>query len=373
VDESGKGDYFGGIAIAGVVVKGKELDGLGVKDSKKIEDKKVEKISQEIQKRVPCEVVYIGPSKYNLLYSKLGNVNKILAWGVGRVVENLLIRKEKGVVIVDKFGDERYVKEALMEKGKKVPLVQVEKGERNISVAGASVVAREKFLVELHKLSNTIGVRLPKGASEKVVEIGKELVKRYGEEILEKVAKLHFKTTEKIIKKGGNVVERLWAPWRINYIYGKKERGCIFCNAYQKKEEEGYVLYRDNLCVVMLNIYPYNNGHIMVAPKRHIPNIEDLTSEEWNSIFSLLKCGVKVLKEKMSPAGFNIGMNIGKLAGAGVEGHIHIHIVPRWMGDTNFMPVISDTKVMAQSLEESYKLLKEGFRNEGKCFTGNRC
>jgi len=151
----------------------------------------------------------------------------------------------------------------------------------------------------------------------------------------------------------------LWAPWRIEYIKRAKEKGCIFCKAYKTRPSaNNFIIRKTSLIVSLLNIYPYNNGHIMVAPKRHVNTIEKLTPEEIKEIFSETQALVSALKKIMNPSGFNIGMNIGSPAGAGITGHLHLHIVPRWEGDTNFMPILSKTKVISQSLKEVYKEIK---------------
>ncbi len=156
-------------------------------------------------------------------------------------------------------------------------------------------------------------------------------------------------------------MKRIWAPWRIEYIVGEKEKGCIFCNAIRKDELEALVLYKSDLSIVIMNRYPYTNGHIMVAPKRHVGNIEKLFKDEELDIFELIKVSISALKESLYPEGFNIGVNLGKVAGAGVEEHIHFHIVPRWNGDTNFMPVLADIKVMPEYILETYKKIKPKF------------
>lgn len=154
----------------------------------------------------------------------------------------------------------------------------------------------------------------------------------------------------------------LWAPWRMEYILKEKNEGCIFCEIpKENQDKENYVLYRGKFCFVILNTYPYNNGHIMIAPYAHIKNLEELNRDTINELMSLCQKSISVLKKKINPQGFNIGANIGKVGGAGILEHVHLHIVPRWQGDTNFMPVISDTKVMPQYLSETYDLLKAGF------------
>jgi len=154
-------------------------------------------------------------------------------------------------------------------------------------------------------------------------------------------------------------MRNLWAPWRIKYIrMNKKSKGCFLCEYIKEnRDRENLILYRGKKAFIIMNKYPYNNGHLMVAPYRHVKSIEDLFEEEISEIFKLLILCKKALDEEMNPNGFNIGLNIGRAAGAGEE-HLHFHIVPRWVGDTNFMPVISDTKVISQSLLELYDKLK---------------
>ena len=157
-------------------------------------------------------------------------------------------------------------------------------------------------------------------------------------------------------------MKHLWAPWRMEYILKEKKEGCIFCEKPKgNQDKKNYILYRGKFCFVILNAFPYNNGHLMIAPYDHIKNIEELKSETLIELMSLCQKSITVLKEKMNPRGFNIGINISKVAGAGILEHVHLHIVPRWEGDTNFMPVISDTRVIPQYLSETYDLLKPGF------------
>jgi len=156
-------------------------------------------------------------------------------------------------------------------------------------------------------------------------------------------------------------MDKLWAPWRIGYISGKKERGCIFCipkKTDKKYDSKKLIITRSRHSFCILNKYPYNNGHMMVAPYRHVPSIEHLTGEEILDIFDLIKRTKRALEKLFKPDGFNIGVNIGRSAGAGVKGHVHIHIVPRWDGDNNFMPAIGGVKVISQSLEDLYKKIK---------------
>ncbi len=155
-------------------------------------------------------------------------------------------------------------------------------------------------------------------------------------------------------------MERLWAPWRIGYILSdKKEQGCIFCNALKvNNDEEKLILYRSKHSFIIMNLYPYNAGHLMVVPNRHLSSPLELTDEEQLDLFKLVNLGIRTIQKVMKPEGFNLGMNLGKTAGAGIDDHIHIHIVPRWNGDTNFMPTISDTKVISEALKETYKKLR---------------
>jgi ATP adenylyltransferase len=149
----------------------------------------------------------------------------------------------------------------------------------------------------------------------------------------------------------------LWAPWRMNYILEDKKKGCFFCQKLkEKKNLKNLILYQGKYSFVIMNKYPYTNGHLMVAPKRHRLNLEQLDANESRELFELLKTSMRVLKTSLRPHGFNIGMNIGKMGGAG-ENHLHLHIVPRWAGDTNFMPVIGETKIIPEYLEKTYQKL----------------
>jgi len=157
-------------------------------------------------------------------------------------------------------------------------------------------------------------------------------------------------------------MERIWAPWRMRYIQVKKPEGCILCDKpKQNSDAQNYILYRGKNNFVIMNSYPYNPGHLMIAPYRPVAELEELTDEERNEHFEIVSRSIKVLKEVFNPGGFNIGTNIGRIAGAGIDGHIHTHIVPRWQGDTNFMPVFSDVRVIPQALAETYEKLKEKF------------
>ncbi len=153
-------------------------------------------------------------------------------------------------------------------------------------------------------------------------------------------------------------MEHLWAPWRIEYVKKAKEEGCVFCEKPQEADDRSnLILYRGKFNFIILNAYPYNPGHIMVAPNRHIGDLDFFEDDEIKEHADLVRLGISILKKAFHPDGFNIGMNIGRVAGAGVEGHLHTHIVPRWSGDNNFMPVISDTRVVNQALLDTYNRL----------------
>lgn len=153
-------------------------------------------------------------------------------------------------------------------------------------------------------------------------------------------------------------MDKLWAPWRINYVSSKiKVKGCIFCSAKKSKLNCG-VVFKTKKSICLLNIYPYNNGHLLVSPLRHIADIDSMNQEEVLDMFKCLKRAKRLLQKVLKPQGYNLGFNLSRQAGAGITGHLHLHIVPRWVGDSNFMPVIGNTKVISQSLEELSRLLK---------------
>ena len=157
-------------------------------------------------------------------------------------------------------------------------------------------------------------------------------------------------------------MKHIWAPWRIQYILEEKPGGCILCDKPKEdKDAQNYILYRGDTNFIMMNSYPYNPGHLLVAPYRHTPSLEELTEEERNEHFELVSRSIRVLKEVFEPGGFNIGANIGKVAGAGIDDHFHSHIVPRWQGDTNYIPVLADVRVVPQALAETYKTLEGKF------------
>ncbi|MCX8160133.1 MAG: ribonuclease HIII [Candidatus Saccharicenans sp.] len=206
-DESGKGDFFGPLVVAGFFLpEGQEevLRELGVRDSKKLSDGRVLEIARSLRQGYKSSVVAIGPERYNALYRNLRNLNRLLAWGHARVIENILAEVNCVIAITDQFGDERFVREALLKKGKNINLIQKTKAEDDPAVAAASILARAHFLYKLKDLSEEVGMELPKGASPLVEEAGLRLVKKYGPGILEKVAKTHFKTAEKILKIAGS-------------------------------------------------------------------------------------------------------------------------------------------------------------------------
>jgi len=148
----------------------------------------------------------------------------------------------------------------------------------------------------------------------------------------------------------------------MEYIRQEKPKGCFLCEKpRQNNDAPNYILYRGRKNFVVLNSYPYNPGHLMIAPYRHVASLEELTNEELHEHVEIVIRSLKVLRQVFNPGGFNIGANIGKVAGVGLEGHVHTHIVPRWQGDTNFMPVVSDTKVVSEAVAETYKKLEGKF------------
>jgi len=155
-------------------------------------------------------------------------------------------------------------------------------------------------------------------------------------------------------------MKKIWAPWRIQYILqADKDKCCILCDKPKEIDDESsYILYRGKYNFIILNAYPYTLGHLMVAPYRHIGNLTDIDDSESKEHLDLVKLCVRLLTAGVKPAGFNIGMNLSRVAGAGIEGHIHTHIVPRWNGDHNFMTVVADTRVLSEALAETYKKLK---------------
>jgi len=157
-------------------------------------------------------------------------------------------------------------------------------------------------------------------------------------------------------------MQHLWAPWRMEYIMSEKPAGCILCEKpKQDNDAANYILFRGEKNFVLLNTYPYNPGHLMIAPYRHVAGLEELTTEELHEHIEIVSRSIKVIKQVFNPGGFNVGINMGKVAGAGITDHVHTHIVPRWQGDTNFMPVFADARVIPQALAETYQQLKGKF------------
>ena len=157
-------------------------------------------------------------------------------------------------------------------------------------------------------------------------------------------------------------MQRLWAPWREGYItkvIQNKHKGCVFCRIIKdKKDAQNYVFLRSKLSYAVLNIYPYSNGHCLILPNRHVGEISKVTPEEFLDMMNLLIQTKALLEKTIKPHGYNVGFNLGRLAGAGIPKHIHMHVVPRWSGDHNFMPIVAGTKVISQSLKAIYRMLK---------------
>jgi len=159
------------------------------------------------------------------------------------------------------------------------------------------------------------------------------------------------------------VVDHLWTPWRMAYLCGEEKipGGCIFCAKPQLEDAEAHLLYRGQLCYVIINRFPYNNGHLMVVPYAHVSSLEDLDADTLSEWMALTQLSLRVLREAYSPQGFNVGLNIGGAAGAGVAEHVHLHIVPRWGGDTNYMTTLSQTRVIPEWLDQIYERLRPLF------------
>ena len=159
--------------------------------------------------------------------------------------------------------------------------------------------------------------------------------------------------------------QKIWAPWRVEYIRQKnKNKNCVFCFKNHGKHEgqKSLVLLDGKHAYIIMNKYPYISGHLMVVPKRHVSKLENLTKEEGLAIFEMTQKAVRVLKKAMKPHGLNVGLNLGRSAGSGITSHLHHHVVPRWNGDTNFMPVIGDVRVISNSLKNTYKFLAPHFK-----------
>lgn len=202
IDESGKGDYFGPLVIAAVFVDATtqgELKLMEVRDSKKVSDGRILELAPDIKTICPHSIIAIGPQKYNELYAKIKNLNRLLAWGHAKALETLLERVPCDRAISDQFGNERLILNVLQEKGRKIVLEQRTKAESDLAVAAASILARAEFLIRLKRLSGEVGTTLPKGASPAVELAAKMIVKKHGQDRLGSVAKLHFKTTQAVL------------------------------------------------------------------------------------------------------------------------------------------------------------------------------
>jgi ATP adenylyltransferase len=172
--------------------------------------------------------------------------------------------------------------------------------------------------------------------------------------------------------------ERLWSPWRMEYISrgeGDDTSGCIFCDlpaADEDQDEANHLLTRGQVSFALLNAFPYNPGHLMVVPYRHVGDYEELTAEELAEMTALVGAAIRAMREESGPHGFNLGMNLGQVAGAGIADHLHLHLVPRWGGDTNFMPVVGQTKVLPELLNETYRRLRPWLAKAGERLSGPR-
>lgn len=157
----------------------------------------------------------------------------------------------------------------------------------------------------------------------------------------------------------------LYSPWRLQYILSKKKEECIFCiRPSAENDKKNFILYRSKSCFVIMNMFPYNNGHLMIVPFKHISSLEELSKDEISDLFITTQLSERILQKVYAPDGMNIGMNLGKAAGAGIDEHIHVHIVPRWNGDVNFMASVGGMRVIPESFERAYQQLKEQFDNE---------
>ena len=161
---------------------------------------------------------------------------------------------------------------------------------------------------------------------------------------------------------------RLWAPWRLEYILSAKPDGCIFCDfpaeVGEENDRRNLVVHRSSRSFTILNRYPYNSGHVMVIPRPHVEQLEALSREEFADLHEELRLAARVIREVYRPEGLNVGMNLGRIAGAGIDEHLHYHVVPRWGGDTNFMPVLADTRVMVEHLDGAWQKIRAGFEKE---------
>jgi len=159
-------------------------------------------------------------------------------------------------------------------------------------------------------------------------------------------------------------MQYLCAPWRMEYILSNKSGKCFICHKYEEQnDEKNMVLYRTDSTVVLLNQYPYNNGHLMVSPSKHVSDLSLLSPEEVCELFLIVQSASMIIQKKFTPEGLNIGINVGKAGGAGLEDHLHVHLLPRWQGDSNFMSTVCETRTIPESLERTYKNLLPYFRN----------
>jgi ATP adenylyltransferase len=164
-------------------------------------------------------------------------------------------------------------------------------------------------------------------------------------------------------RMAGQRSERLWAPWRLEYIKTGTDGECIFCTKPALgNDEEALIPYRGQRCFVILNAFPYNSGHLMVAPYEHGGEFEEVEDQTLLELMTLTQRSMRALAGAYGPDGYNVGLNQGRIAGAGMADHVHMHVVPRWSGDTNFMPVLADTRVVNQSLADSFGTLRDAFR-----------
>jgi ATP adenylyltransferase len=159
-------------------------------------------------------------------------------------------------------------------------------------------------------------------------------------------------------------LDKLWSPWRSKYIESFKpgaikEEGCLFCRVIEEvNDEKNFVIHRSERSIIIMNLFPYNSGHLMVIPKQHASTFNELDEETCTECMKNMNLGMNIINDAIHPHGFNIGANIGRVAGAGIEDHVHFHIVPRWTGDSNFMPIINDVKVISEAMEDTYRKLK---------------
>lgn len=166
-------------------------------------------------------------------------------------------------------------------------------------------------------------------------------------------------------------IENLWAPWRLEYVTGDRPAGdaCVMCAKLDADDEPALVIARGEHAFVVLNLYPYNNGHLMVVPHRHVAGLDELTLEESAECQRLLEQAIRACRSALGANGFNVGLNLGEAAGAGIAAHLHWHLVPRWRGDTNFMPVLADVRVMPQHLQTTWQLLRDAWADEASADT----